>query len=187
MPNPHFAQLALQDVRSRFYFVDRSPDIGPDRLDFLIFENAVPGGHVVFSARDRINKSVMLIWPQAPQIERPAAAYIVQVFPVAAGAALRVNLGTLRPACVQGPLRRTKSAQRTRRGNRQSQSVVSSIPFLQRCIISRPAPAVDDQAILPVWSANIKVFLYMNESRQFVIRPTPRPHYPQRHLSIKKR
>src|SRR5262249_3238174 len=75
-------------------FVDRSPDIGPDRLDFLIFENAVPGGHVVFSASDRINKSVMLIRSQAPQIERPAPAYIVQIFPVAAGAALRVNLGT---------------------------------------------------------------------------------------------
>src|SRR5262249_15973356 len=73
-------------------FVDRGTDISPDRFNVLAIENAVPGRHVVLSGRDGINKSVVLVWSQASQIERPAATYIVQLFPVARRATLCIDL-----------------------------------------------------------------------------------------------
>jgi hypothetical protein len=80
-------------LRALILLIDRSVDVGPDRVDFLITEDAVPRRHVVLSGGDRIDKPVVLVRPQAAQVERLAAARIAQLFAMTAGAALRVDDG----------------------------------------------------------------------------------------------
>src|SRR5262245_26126302 len=71
--------------------IDGHANIGPDCFDLVHLQDAVPRWHVVLAADDRLNKAVMLIGTQAPEIERRPARKGLQLLAMAAGAAVVIE------------------------------------------------------------------------------------------------
>src|SRR6266478_1513527 len=71
--------------------IDRGANVGPDRFDLVRLQDAVPRRHVVLAADDRLDKAVVLIGAQAPEIERRPARKGLQLLAMAAGAAVVIE------------------------------------------------------------------------------------------------
>src|SRR5262245_11444837 len=75
--------------------IDGRANIGPDCFDLVRLQDAVPRRHVVLAADDRLDKAVVLIGTQAPQIERRPARKGLQLLAMAAGATVVIERVTL--------------------------------------------------------------------------------------------
>src|SRR2546426_7702248 len=70
---------------------DIGANIGPDRLDLIDFEGAAPGRHLALSIEHGLDEASMILGAQTPQVERHAAARVLQPFTVTRRTVVPVN------------------------------------------------------------------------------------------------